>query len=293
MKTVILGKRSALTSELQKKIKNVIVIGTDDLKKSSKIILPKKFNLIINLFYSSKKINNITDYDEYFKFSIYYLIYFFFKIDKKRINKIIYTSSAAVYGDIIDDHNKRNFYASTKILIENYLKNLKSIKNKLVITRLFNLYEFNDAFSLISKVVDCKKNRKKIVLYNDGEGVRDFIKITDVVKIYQKLIENKFIGTIDIGTGEGIQIKSLIDSLKLACTNKTSLSEQKISIANISKLKLIYPNLKFFKIEKFFLLKRIILKKNIRRINFPIEKENQLNENITIIYVRCITFCPV
>ena len=64
---------------------------------------------------------------------------------------------------LIDDHNKRNFYASTKILIENYLKNLKSIKNKLVITRLFNLYEFNDAFSLISKVVDCKKNRKTFV----------------------------------------------------------------------------------------------------------------------------------
>ena len=253
MKTVILGKRSALTSVLKQKLNNVIIVGTEDLNKSSKLILPNKFNLIINLFYSSKKINNITDYDQYFKFSIYYLTNFLSKINKKQINKIIYTSSAAVYGEIIDNHNKRNVYASTKILIENYLKNLKLTKNKLVITRLFNLYEFNDVFSLLSKIANCKKNRKKIVLYNAGEGVRDFIKITDVVKIYKKLLENKFIGTIDIGTGEGIQIKNLIDALKLPYINKSSLNEQKISIANISKLKSIYPRLNFFKIERFFL----------------------------------------
>ncbi len=284
MKTVILGKRSALTNVLKQKLNNVIVVGTEDLNKSSKLNLPNKFNLIINLFYSSKKINNITNYDEYFKFCIYYLTSFFLKINKKQINKIIYTSSAAVYGDIIDNHNKRNFYASTKILIENYLKNLEFIKNKLVITRLFNLYEFNDVFSLISRVVDFKKKRKKITLYNNGEGVRDFIKITDVVKIYKKLLHNKFTGTIDIGTGEGIQIKNLVDSLKISYQNKKSINEQKISIANISKLKLIYPSLKFFKIERFFLLRGIFLKKKIQRIIFPIEKENQLNENITIIY---------
>ena len=146
------------------------------------------------------------------------------------------------------------------------------------------MYEFNDVFSLISKIVDCKKNSKKIVLYNHGEGVRDFIKITDVVKIYKKLLKNKFIGTIDIGTGEGIQIKNLIDSLKLKYKSKSSLNEQKISIANTSKLKLIYPSLNFFNIERFFLLKGIFLKKKIQRFNFPIEKENQLSENITIIY---------
>ena len=55
MKTVILGKRSALTNVLKQKLNNVIVVGTEDLNKSSKLNLPNKFNLIINLFYSSKK----------------------------------------------------------------------------------------------------------------------------------------------------------------------------------------------------------------------------------------------
>ena len=49
-----LGKRSALTNVLKQKLNNVIVVGTEDLNKSSKLNLPNKFNLIINLFYSSK-----------------------------------------------------------------------------------------------------------------------------------------------------------------------------------------------------------------------------------------------
>ena len=128
IKTVILGKRSSLSKELSKKIDNSIIIGSEQIDDIDHTKLPKKFNLIINLFYSSRKINNIDDYDQYFKFSIFYLNRFFSKIKIKNINKVIYSSSSAVYGDLINNSNKRNIYASTKILIENYLQNFRYLK---------------------------------------------------------------------------------------------------------------------------------------------------------------------
>ena len=284
IKTVILGKRSSLSKELSKKIDNSIIIGSEQIDDIDHTKLPKKFNLIINLFYSSRKINNIDDYDQYFKFSIYYLNRFFSKIKIKNINKIIYSSSSAVYGDLINNSNKRNIYASTKILIENYLQNFRYLKKKLIITRLYNLYGSNENFSIISKIIQSKKARKKITLYNDGDGVRDFIKISDVVKIYKKLLSSKFSGFIDIGTGEGTQIRNLIECIDLNYINIKNSEEQKISIANISQLKKIIPNFRFDKLDKFFNKFNILLKKKINKVKFPQEKKNQLNENITIIY---------
>ena len=57
IKTVILGKRSSLSKELSKKIDNSIIIGSEQIDDIDHTKLPKKFNLIINLFYSSRKIN--------------------------------------------------------------------------------------------------------------------------------------------------------------------------------------------------------------------------------------------
>ena len=66
------------------------------------------------------------------------------------------------------------------------MKNLKGIKNKLIITRLFNLYDKDDNFSIISKIIKCKKDKKKIIIFNNGDGIRDFIKISDVAKFIKK-----------------------------------------------------------------------------------------------------------
>ena len=128
IKTVILGKKSSLSDALSKKIDNAIVIGSKEIENIDYTKLPKKFNLIINLFYSTKKINDIENYDQFFKLSITYLDKFFSKIKISQINKIIYSSSSAVYGDLVNNFNKRNLYASAKILVENYLQNFNYLK---------------------------------------------------------------------------------------------------------------------------------------------------------------------
>ena len=78
-------------------------------------------------------------------------------------------------------------------------------------------------------------NTKNIFLNNKGESVRDFIHINDVCKIYKKLITTKGSFTIDVGTGKGIRIIDLVNSLspKLKFKLKESTNEEiENSIAN-------------------------------------------------------------
>ena len=60
-------KKSSLSDALSKKIDNAIVIGSKEIENIDYTKLPKKFNLIINLFYSTKKINDIENYDGVFQ----------------------------------------------------------------------------------------------------------------------------------------------------------------------------------------------------------------------------------
>ena len=56
--------------------------------------------------------------------------------------------------------------------------------------------------------------------------------------------------------------------------NKINTDEQKISIANISKLNKVYPGIKFYDLNKFFYKSDILLRKKINEIVFPYEKKS-------------------
>jgi len=67
MKTIIIGKRSILTKSLVNTIKNTDIISANEILKYDKkklinLISKNKFNLIINSFLRSKKINYIIYY---------------------------------------------------------------------------------------------------------------------------------------------------------------------------------------------------------------------------------------
>ena len=118
IKTYILGT-GYLSNNLKNKIFNSKIYDTEDFKKNLKEINKnnKKFNLIINTFYSSRKLNNIQSYKNFIKKSILDLAEFLDKISPKKINKIIYTSSASVYASVnskinINDRNNRYIYSS-------------------------------------------------------------------------------------------------------------------------------------------------------------------------------------
>ena len=87
MISIILGKRSYLSLELKKRIKNSHLINHKQLHLLKNL---RKFNLIINSFYPTSQLDKISSYENFFQKSILDLSSILDKLPKKKINKIIY-----------------------------------------------------------------------------------------------------------------------------------------------------------------------------------------------------------
>jgi len=266
MKTIIFGKRSNLTASIVKKLKNFEVISSNNIdynKLRSENIL--KRNFIFNNFYPAYKLNDLEpkQYDDFLDNSLVNLVKILSCLNPKKINKIIYTSSSSIYGLDEDlkftelDKFNRKIYAALKYSAEKIIQNFCQ-KNKVnfYIMRLFNTYGDNkDKFSFIEKLINTKKNKLNLTLINNGISLRDFINVNDVALIYKKFIKKTYkTGIYDIGTGQGILVKNLVDFVnidKKKIINKKGPSETTNSIADLKKLKKNIGELKFKSLENY------------------------------------------
>ena len=138
----------------------------------------------------------------------------------ENINKIIYTSSSSVYGNNIlcnenDDLKPMSLHASLKISNEKLIqKYCDTHKIDYTITRIFNMYGGDDHFSIISKILKASHDNSGLTIVNNGNAVRDFIHIDDVVAIYKEILHTKDLKVLNIGTGSGVSIKNILDFLK-------------------------------------------------------------------------------
>lgn len=278
MITVIIGKESLLTKHLKLQNKNSKVFSSRSIKEINTIInfinfSKKKINLILNNFYPSAKITSVrnNDYEKFYEQSILFNAKIFSKINPKKINKVIYSSSSAVYNSIRKDYqfvdiNNKSLYSSTKIAAENLIYNFCS-KNEIsfLILRIFNMYsnKKEDKFSIISKLSKSINKESEIKIFNGGINIRDYIHVDDVVKLYNYFVNKRNLNNsvYDIGAGKGIKLIDLIEFIgpkkfKLRKINK-SIDEVDISIATNNHLK----NFKFKKLEKYFFNKNT--KKNL------------------------------
>lgn len=150
---------------------------------------------------------------------------------KHNIGKIIFSSSAAVYGmgdGVIDENfplNPINFYGYTKQSMEEIISWYNKIHGiKYVALRYFNVagdalgYIDPDAkniFPIISEVTSGK--RDKLVIFGndydtpDGTCVRDYIDINDLVDAHILSLNCEYNGPLNLGTGKGYSVKELVD----------------------------------------------------------------------------------
>ncbi|MFH1589178.1 MAG: UDP-glucose 4-epimerase GalE [archaeon] len=150
---------------------------------------------------------------------------------KYKVKKIIYSSSAAVYGEhegVADEKTETrptNYYGVTKLECEDIIKDYSDEYNILYIClRYFNVagdaglnYVDKGAkniFPIIMDVVFGK--RKELEIFGndydtrDGTCIRDYIDINDLVEAHILALDVDYKGVINLGTSNGITVKELI-----------------------------------------------------------------------------------
>lgn len=223
MTTLIIGKNSNLSQALAKKIDDCVLVSSRELTQNINLLSDfkdKKIKIIFNNFQTALQLNNASGLDSYIENSIGITSKILEYFKETDIEKIIYTSSSSVYGNNIfcnehDEVKPLSLHAALKVsnekLIEKFCTNYHV---DYTIARIFNVYGANDTFSIISKIITAYKENKILSIVNNGNAIRDFIHIDDVVEAYIQLLTKQGMPIVNIGTGNGNSIKSILTFLK-------------------------------------------------------------------------------
>ena len=141
---------------------------------------------------------------------------------ENKIRKLVFASSAAVYGDYdfeINENTRMNPqspYGKSKVLAEKEIEKFSRKFNIDAISfRMFNVYGKDDKQSgVISKFIKNVSQDESIVINGDGKQTRDFISIDDVVFAFDCAIKNidaKRGQAYNVATGKSISIKELAE----------------------------------------------------------------------------------
>jgi FlaA1/EpsC-like NDP-sugar epimerase len=294
VRTIIFGKRSFLSIEIKKKIRNSCIISIDDFITNEKIrkkYKNKKINIIINSFFPASQLSRFSSYYEFYKKSIADLSSLLDMLHVFSIHKIIYSSSASIYHShdnfIRKDFFNRKIYASSKFACENLIANFCQKNNvRFNICRIFNMYGNDETFSIISKIIKCYKNKIRLNLSNNGKSIRDFIHVADVANVYKKLLLSNRDAIFDLGNGFGFEIADILSKIgiKNFKINNMKIEEEVSSIAK----NIFHETTKLSKkntLEKY-IKKNLNIKKNLKFNKIYSFKKNLINETVTgnIIY---------
>jgi len=146
---------------------------------------------------------------------------------KHKVKKLIYSSSASVYGDAVEvpmteEHpfNNRNFYGATKIAGEAMCTAFNDRYGLNVIgLRYMNVYgPGQDQHAVYSGVIPIMLNKieagESPIINGDGSQAYDFIYVEDVARAnIAALKADKEFGYYNVGTGVQTTIKELCDTI--------------------------------------------------------------------------------
>lgn len=156
---------------------------------------------------------------------------------KNGVRKVIFTSSAAVYGipkslPVNEMHSTEpiSFYGLSKLTAESYIRLFNEVFNlNYTILRLSNVYGMglysSQNAGVISQIIGDINNGRQPTIYGDGNQTRDFIHVKDVSRAIILALIN----------GEN-------EILNISSNNETSINDL-IKIINTQKQYTTYPNM--------------------------------------------------
>ena len=176
---------------------------------------------------------------------------------KNKIKKLVFSSSASVYGDAIknpisEDHpfNNKNFYGATKIAGEQMLKSMSMRYNLPYIgLRYMNVYgpRQDTKGAYVSVIVNMTKNlrlKKPITIFGSGKEKFDFVHVKDCAKAnLLALKSNKSGYFLNVGTGKGTSLKQLANIISSNFSGFKDIVFKKNRASNLVKNRVGSPNL--------------------------------------------------
>lgn len=149
----------------------------------------------------------------------------------KRSIRVVYASSAAVYGNVQElpcSDEKRlvalplSPYALQKKHDEDYAElyaNLHGVKS--LGLRYFNVYgerqDPNSPYSgVISRFLDAYRQHKALTIFGDGLQSRDFIHVSDIARANCLALTNDYVGALNVATGEPSTLLDMVKCIELA-----------------------------------------------------------------------------
>lgn len=156
---------------------------------------------------------------------------------KHKIKKLVFSSSASVYGDALqipmtEDHafNFKNFYGATKLACEHMCRAFYQRYNmNYTALRYMNVYgarqDYHGAYiAVIMKILDNLDQGQQPVVFGDGSQSFDFIYVTDVARANICALKADVTDKCyNVGSGVGLSIKTLTELIL-----KITGSKQKI-----------------------------------------------------------------
>ncbi len=145
---------------------------------------------------------------------------------KNGVQKIIYPSSAAVYGSprflpITEEHpiEPMSFYGISKHTPEHYLQTyFHSYGLDYTILRFANVYgprqEAGGEGGVIAVFTDNLLKSKPLSVFGDGEQTRDFVFVKDVAGAIMKSLSTGSHQILNIGSGRKVSVNQLFQQIK-------------------------------------------------------------------------------
>ena len=244
-----------------------------EIDKISKIIKNNKFDLVMHFAGLIRVDESITHPEKYNNYNYEKAKIFLDTCLDNDLNKIIFSSTASVYGDTTKDNvsekdmlNPLNPYAQSKLKFENYIiDKSKGGSLKYIILRYFNVAGAEDKLrtgliaksstNLIKVICEVATKKKDTLIINgndydtlDGTPIRDFIHVSDLAEMHyltaKYLTKDKKSEIFNCGYGKGFSIMEVVNNMNkiLQKTLPTIIGKRrdkdiKSSIANVQKFK--------------------------------------------------------
>lgn len=141
------------------------------------------------------------------------------------VERFVYASSAAVYGDPIslpvkETHpcRPKSVYGASKLAGEALVNSYsESYGLSTISLRYFNVYgprmKPGEYAGVVYKFFERILSGKPPVIHGDGEQTRDFVYVEDVAKANLVALESRATGTYNIGTGRATSINELAEKI--------------------------------------------------------------------------------